>query len=90
MVRWLWKKHGPHSGHEVFCHTLSWGPSSLGRGEMEDHSPPGQGVSPFLRCIPFPDILTVLITFVCVSNRKSAHKVMKPSMTLANDVIITQ
>lgn len=42
---------------------------------------------PFLQRIPFPDIL--IIIFARVSNIKSAHKVMKHGLILANDVIIT-
>ena len=43
-------------------------------GLAEDHFRPGQGTVPFRQCIPFLDILIILITFGYISNIKSAIK----------------
>ena len=74
MAKWLRKKPEAQSGHGIFHQALSQEPSSLGRGRMEDHSPPGQETVPFLQCIPFPDILIILIILGYISNIKSAIK----------------
>ena len=74
MAKWLQKKHVAQSGHGIFHQALSQEPSSLGMGLTEDHSRPGQGSVPFLQCIPFLDILIILITFGYISNIKSAIK----------------
>ena len=67
-------QHVAQSGHGVFHQALSRDPSALGMGLAEDHSRPGQGTVPFRQCIPFLDILIILITFRYVSNIKSAIK----------------
>ena len=74
MAKRLQKKHVVQSGHGVFHQALSQEPSPLGMGRTEDHSRPGQGTVPFLQCIPFLDILIILIAFGYISNIKSAIK----------------